>query len=884
MADIRLQTPQVLWLLPPLVMLLLALAWRRRLKPFVPLLLRLIIAALAVLALARPIRLPPAIASDSSTTERLVLLVDQSASLGELRQALRSEAVRLAQASPESEILVFADRPVLLSDPRAPMLNKEAWELRLNPEISNLAEALSLGARLLAGQPGRLVLLSDGLATDGDTQAATARLAQLGIPVDVISLAEGANRNDVRLVDLSVPAHLRQGETFVVELTLHSPSSSDVTLNVSQDGTTLAEDLVSLEPGFNDFSFQVSAEEIGFHTFRATVADTNDRDAQPANNSFSAFTQVYASPRILVVGDDPRQTTRFARQLRDAGFAPDDARPAELPSRLSELEPFDGLALLDVSARALELEQMIAVQEFVRSLGRGLTVTGGRNSFSLGQYEDTPLAEVLPVSLEPPPREERPPVALLLMLDHSGSMSSGTPTKLAMAKEAAIRATDILGPEDLIGMLVFDHNREWIIPFQQVQDGAAFLELQRRIATIPRGGGTQILPALEEGLSALGQQEDARGARHAVLLTDGNSFDGPNADQRYDALIDAAREGDITLSTIAIGTDADEGLLMRLAERGLGRYHLARQAEELPDLTIAESAILSGNVLQEGEYLPAVFMPHPLLRGLFPVAGPVSSYELPALRGYIGLTPKPRAEMVLQVGPGDPLLSVWGYGLGRAAAWTSDTGDEWAGAWLAWPDADRFWGQLVGYTLPAPDMDLLQLDAHVGPDNVVALTAVSITPAGQPVDLARTRATVTTPAGRTVQLNLVQVAPGRYEQRLRVPDPGAYQLLVTQARTDGVDETGTIGFVVPYPAEYGLAAEGTGEPLLRDIATATGGRLLALGASLLPDSDSLDGNDGSDARDTLREPLHLWPRLLLAALILWPIEIAWRRWARLRIQ
>ena len=105
------------------------------------------------------------------------------------------------------------------------------------------------------------------------------------------------------------------------------------------------------------------------------------------------------------------------------------------------------MVLINVSARSLELEQMIAIQEFVRSLGRGLVVTAGRDSFSLGAYEDTPLADLLPVTLEPPPREERPPVALLLIIDHSGSMLevSEPATKLAMAKEAAIRATDVLG-------------------------------------------------------------------------------------------------------------------------------------------------------------------------------------------------------------------------------------------------------------------------------------------------------------------------------------------------------------------------------------------------------------------------------------------------------
>jgi hypothetical protein len=113
---------------------------------------------------------------------------------------------------------------------------------------------------------------------------------------------------------------------------------------------------------------------------------------------------------------------------------------------------------------------------------------------------------------------------------------------------------------------------------------------------------------------------------------------------------------------------------------------------------------------------------------------------------------------------------------------------------------------------------------------------------------------------------------------VRLSDPGVYQLSVNQTRADGTNETATIGFVAPYPAEYGLPDEKAGEPLLRQIAAATGGRTFSREESLLPDGSS------SENTDTLQKPLELWPWLLLAALILWPIEIVWRRWGRLRIQ
>ncbi len=875
MAQIVLQQPWLLLILLAAWLLLIGLAWRRRFRPFGPFVLRLLIAVLVTLALARPIYLPEATAAEDEAPPRQVVLVDQSASLGEAgQQALQAEAARLAQEAPDTLTLLFADRPLLLP---------AETQLSLNPEITDLARALSLGAELLNDQPGRLVLLSDGVPTTGDTLAVAADLARQGTAVDVLIPTEAqlqswsGQQNEVRLVKLELPPVLRQGENFAVEITIHARAATEATLQLTRNSpeTVLAEDVVALAPGFNLLTFEAEADALGPQTFRATLAVADD--GQPVNNSLSAFTQVFPPPRILMVGDEPVPTFRFANQLEQAGFSVDRIGTAGLTDRLSELEPYAGMVLHNVSAGELQLEQMIAVQEFVRSLGRGVLVTGGRESYSLGNYEDTPLADLLPVSLEPPPREERPPVALLLIIDHSGSMTENRegPTKLAMAKEAAIRATNILGPEDLIGVLMFDNQYEWVVPFQQVSDGADLLEIQQAIATIPGGGGTRILQALEISLPELAAQQVNSAARHAVLLTDGKSFDGSQGIEDYDLVVEQAQEAGITLSTIAIGEGADQDLLIHLSELGRGRYHFAGVPEELPELTIAESDILRSNALQEGDFRPSVFKPHPILRGLFPAS---EQERLPDLSGYIAMTPKPRAEVALQAGPGDPLLTVWGYGLGRVAAWSSDTGAEWASEVSIWPGAARFWGQVVGYTLPEPDLGLLQLSTELEADNVVTLIADGVTTTGQTVDLAPTEAILTTPGGREISLSLRQVAPGRYQQRLRLPDPGAYRLSVTQTRGDEPAESATSGLVVPYPAEYGLPEDDAGAALLRQIAAATGGRTFSLGESLRADASP-------DAEAVVApEPQELWPWLLQVALVLWPIEIAWRRWTRLRIQ
>jgi Mg-chelatase subunit ChlD len=892
MAPIVFQNPWALSLALPLAwLLLIAYSWRRRYKPFGPFLLRLAIIVLISLALSQPTVLREAPEDTREPSGRVVVLVDQSASLGVVgQQRLRAEAAQLTQGLEDAFVLFFADRPILVADSLgttlAAQLTGPYQGEALDPTITNLADALRLGVEFLNHQPGRLILLSDGLPTVGDTLAIANQLAQQDVPVDVLIPGEvdiqvwQNGRNEVQLVNMTVPPVLRSGETFDIEVMVHSEASTDVTLNVSHSTGkgVLAEDEIRLEAGLNRFTFNTIADEVGPHTFRATLDADNDRYLE--NNTFSAFTQVYPTPLLLIVTDERVAASRFSRLLQGAGFETDIMRPAQLPVRLSELETYAGMTLLNVSAESLELEQMIAIQEFVRSLGRGLVVTGGLDSYDLGHYEDTPLAELLPLSLEPPPRKERPPVALLLIIDHSGSMTERREpaTRLTMAKEAAIRATDILGAEDLIGVLMFDNRYAWVVPFQQVSDGAELLNVQQRIARIPGGGGTRILQALEVGLSTLIEQDEAV-ARLAVLLSDGKSFDGQKTIEDYNLIVDQALEANITFSAIAIGTGADEDLLSYLAERGRGRYHFAEVPEELPALTISESDILRTNAMQTGDFKAAVPIPHPLLRGLFAPGLGSGRNEAPSLSGYLAMTPKPQAEVALQIGPGDPLLSVWGYGLGRVVAWSSDAGNDWTRTWRDWPEFSRFWGQVIGYTLPAPNLALLQLEVTIEPDGTLILAADGVTPTGQPVDLTPTQAILITPGDQQRSFRLQQVAPGRYERRLRLTDPGAYQLTVNQIRSDGPDETTTSGFVLPYPAEYGLPAPDSGRILLEQIAAVTGGRTFIVGQSMQPGVPTLDVDD-----DLLTEPLELWPWFLQIVLVLWPLEIAWRRWSRLRIQ
>ncbi len=845
--------PQFLFFL--ILLPALALAWwlRRGRVSGVTLAFRLSTAALIVLALADPVLGRPAPAQGL-----LVLLLDQSDSLGDAgKAALRVRADALAAQHNGLVSLIAFGANTIAEQPGAGQPAGPAPRA----DQTDIAGALRAARGLLAGASGRVVLLSDGVQTRGD---ALAEAQALGMPVDTVASAPPA-RPEIWIAGIDVPRTLRSEEEYSITIIAASTGAAAARLELFENAQQLEVQQVALAPGQNRFTYRGRAGAPGIMQLRATIA--GGPDTFPQNNSGAATALVAPQPKVLLVESQVGAAARLREALQPAGVLADVRSAARLPTQLSELDAYEGIVLIDVPAGDMTLDQMATLREFVRSEGRGLVATGGRSSFTLGAYKGTPLEEALPVAMDPPPRPERPPVTLLLILDHSLSMGSALGvSKLDMAKESALLATESLRKEDRLGVLAFDDKQDWAVEFQTLGSGLSLGQIQERIGALELGGGTDICAALDIGLSALERQPGK--VRHAVLMTDGQSFMNGRCGP-YNLLIDRARAANITLSAIAIGQDADTELLQQLARWGAGRYHFAGQPEDIPRLTLIESQIASAEPQIEGQFRANLQAPHPLLRDFTP-------NQIPQLEGYVGTTIKPDAELVLKSPDDDPVLAAWQYGLGRAVAWTPSVDSPWAESWPNWPDYGKFWAQIIRYTLPEPDSGSLQArilphaDTSAGSGVAAVTIAVdSLAPSGEAIDLADTAATVTLPDGGTRRILLRQTAPGHYAADVTLPAAGPYAIEIEQRKDDQL-RVARAGYVQSPSAEY-LPASG-GAALLARISAATGGQKLSGAAPVTAPAPTRVG----DARA-------LWPWLLLGAALLWPLEIAVRRgWLRRR--
>ena len=845
------RNPEALWLFLALPLFIGLWVWRPGRVSITTLAVRLLVVTLVITALADPTS--ARIAASSGTT---VLLVDQSDSLGAAAKAeLRARADAIAGGSgqdgnPIVHVLFFGANVVspLQEDP------SNSTDTTLKSDNTDLAGALQAAQGLIGTGGGRVVLVSDGQQTRGDALAEARALKTNGIRVDTLAQIP-PQQPDIWVSNLEVPSTLRQGEEYAAQVVVGSTENVTAQLQLMDGDTVLDSQNVALLPGDNQITLHGQAGNPGIARLRVTVA--GQPDAIERNNTAAATALVAPPPRVLLIEGQGGGAAPLQVALRSANIETRVIQAPLLPTQLSQLDVFDGIVLVNVPASDFSLDQMTTLREFVRSEGRGLVATGGRSSFTLGAYKDTPLEEVLPVSMTPPPRPQRADVTMLLIIDQSASMGSSSGiSKFDMAKEAAILATESLRNNDRIGVLSFDTQQQWAVEFQQVGTGLSVSQIQEQISQIALGGGTDILGALQVGLSELETQPGQ--VRHAVLLTDGRSF--TTSRTAYQRLIEQARAQNITLSSIAIGDDADTELLQLLAEQGAGRYHFASRPEDIPRLTLLESEIARTEPQVEGDFRAELVAPHPILRNFAP-------NQIPDLAGYVATTVKPEAELVLDSPQQDPILAVWQYGLGRAVAWTPSVDAPWAPAWQNWPEYGAFWAQLIRYTLPDPDSGPLQVHATVQGDEVL-LIADSLAPGGATVDLADTEATITLPDGSTRTITLRQTGPGHYVQSITLPQDGPYAIVVHQQK-DNDDHTALTGYVQSYSKEY-LHNTG-GSELLKQISETTDGQVLS-------------NLDDLQVGKTERNPsgVELWTWLLLAAALLWVVEVAARRgWLRL---
>ncbi len=850
------------WLYPQLLFLMLpALGWlvwcdSRSLHPMgqdrrrALLVIRALCVFLGIIALASPARLLP------SAEKGVIFVVDSSRSMGKIGLRKASEAVEsISQRLGESAgvRVIVGGKSAQIIDPAefaaASDEDLDSWLESFGSE-SRLEGACQLARGIFpAGASRHIVLLSDGVETRGSVRDFAREAAVSDIQVHALAIG-GEVEPDVRITSLTASqTRITEGAALSLKAVVEGSISGSGRLRLFENG--IEDDSVDIEVVAGEpieHVFKRSPDRRNIYNYRVTIEGFEGRDAIPENNEALAIVDVRGKPLVLYIEGEEDEDRYLIEAMAREGIQIDSRQPTAVPSRLQEFAGYDAVILSDVPAHHIGERRMLAIRDYVEKLGGGFIMVGGMRSFGVGGYYRTPIEEILPVKLKAPDQEEMMSSALALVIDRSGSM---TGQKIEVCKSAAIATTELLSSKDYIGVFAFDSRAHEIVPMTQVTSMAS---IANQIAVIGSGGGTNIYPAMQQAREAMGRLKAK--IKHMIVLTDGQT-----SGQGYQALASECQAEGITISTVAVGSGAQIGLLQTIAAAGGGQNYVTMDPTDITRIFTQDTMVHTGRMIREQAFQPKQVEGHPMLRNW-------SIDEAPPLLGYVKTNRKATSQIPLVTDLDDPLLAHWRYGLGKVTAFTSDCKSRWAALWVGnWSGYSQMWAQIVAETARPPQgrqMDL-RLDLQ---GEQVDMVADLLSDAGTRRNGATVQADVFFVAANALgagmqphtQTPLAQTGPGLYQASFLPDEPGVYMV-----RAQAGSEVVSAGYV--YNPSSEVASGRVDDGLLREVCEITGGRFLES-----PD-DELILTGEATARY-----LELWPYLLLAMVVLFLVDLIIRRW------
>lgn len=718
----------------------------------------------------------------------VVFLVDvsQSVDLGAARAAVAEVKEAASHLLPgDSQTLFALANGVRVFTPDDLDKTLESWQKGIADDefrsASRLAEAL-LATRLSfpAGKSRRLVLLTDGLETHGQVSSALDTLRKEDVDV-VWKRLSGLTEPEASVVSVepSTP-NAFSGEVVRMRIKLAANQPIKGLVHLTHQGVRMMSKPVELSPERENLvEMDVDMRTPGTSLWTAELEP--EKDHFPLNNQATATVQVKGKSRILVVHQEPKDMRPLSRALQEQEFDVDVRGKNGLPETLESLMTFDAIVLADVAATDIPTRQMELLKRYVQDFGGGLAMLGSENSFGLGGYYKTPVEDVLPLVSRFEKEKEKPSLAMVMVIDKSGSME-GLP--IALCRQAAKAAVELLGPQDQVAVVGFDSNPQLISEMRRAGEKEA---IQSAIDSLEASGGTDLYPGMVMGKELL--DNTTAKVKHMICLTDGQT---PDAD--FPGLVQSLRDGGVTISSVAMGDSAATEVLQLIAEMGKGRYYEATDPTNVPQIFTRETMQATKSAIKEDLYGAVLTGDHVMLSGW-------KESDLPNVLGYVMTEPKPATQVLMAAETGDPLLAVGRFGLGQGLCWTADLTEKWGGEWLAWENCGKFWAQVFRGIVRKSDSDGLEVRSSIIGETM-RLEISRKNSDGTPVSNLKWDARAIDENSRELPLSIAETGLGRYAAT--VPLIGKEKLTLRLRDADS-DKVKVLSYNKPAPPEYRLA-------------------------------------------------------------------------------
>lgn len=817
-----------------------------------------------------------------NSENELLLVVDASFSTSEEKQA-KDDFVRsvIEMTNPDVYslgIVTFGLQPVCAVPLTDDLRNAYSlYESSAKPDTTatDISAALLFARDMLTHpESAKIVLLSDGVETDGSAASVVRSITSSGTRIDSVLCGSLTGKDEVQAISVQFPdSNILKGEQFDLTLSVASSRKGDtpVTVTLFDNDDECRSLSFSLKEGVSDIVIPHVLTEEGLHTLRFKVSP--DLDTISENNELYSYMYLNVFDKVLVVESSEGSSDKIRELLVDfdvTAICPDDAH---FPKTLDELLQYDEIILNNIANSDLPDGWDELLNRYVYDAGGGLFTVGGSeggdvsaaHAYNREDMAGTLLQRMLPVEAI----DYTPPLGMMIVIDVSGSMSTGTGVgtvqKIDAAKNAAVsmvRDYTCLNERDYCGVLTLsdDYTEDASLLPMTRQD-----EIIEAIYGISSGGGTLFTPAVNHaGMALRAMYTSGRIEKmHVVIITDGAAADF----EKYIDRVEHFNNLGVTYSFIAIdASGASMEQLEEAARLGGGKAYNSGAA----DLTGVLKDDIRIPEIKEVEYREFV----PEINPDSYYASIISQEEMPSLYGFYGTRKKSGAELVLSGEYKVPVYAQWKYGNGTVGSFMCDLDGTWSADFL---DAGGKGRELllgvVNKLFPTTDIRPKNLDVVLREENYT--TQISIYPV---TDLKE---------GESVEVSLENLSNPNASAKLTVPvaeekfsraslvavEAGVYRITV-QKKDAGNNPDGSPCVVYKtfsYSAEYDVLNDPTdGSELMTAIAASGNGS-----SELLSEKDAVTVFQGF--KETLKRSFD--PRFLfmITALVLFLLDIAARK-------
>ncbi len=682
-----------------------------------------------------------------------------------------------------------------------------------------------------ASENNNLLLVTDGNANYGkDLFDAISFVSQTG--TRVFAVKQKTIHNDAS-VEIASAKNIIIGNENVFNVVVRQ-GGTDISyrLDVEIDGKSVLSESITQKEREKVIPVTGAFTSLGSHKMKATITPGTE-DRFNINNVFYRSIFVVPKPKLLAVTSDTESPLyTITNSLYDVTTV------SSLPSELSLYKTviIDNKGAAELNADTL--------RNYVGN-GGGLVVVGGGTSYDKGAYNNTPVEAILPIISRA--GEFKGGRNLVILIDSSGSTalssSIGTQSRISLIDANAISIIRSIGKDSRVGVVAFSGltGQTNILSM-----GAEInkVELENFIREIgPKGGDNPT--DLHKGLQAAEDLlNSVSGTKEIIVISDG--FIHPDGLTQTEKTV-------LDLNTKEIKIQFIQILFPEEARMPTDNYDKLAKAAGT-DVVLLYPDERASTLVGEGPSATPTPVETPSVTYEYPLAAIDTNHFITkyinitaSVTGYNEVTPKLGSDRLVATTRGKPILTTWGFGLGRVVSFTTDNGGVetlWAPAAYSGENS-RLISSMINWAIGDPRQKegvvINAEDIWAGTSGRVIVTSDTLPQVkldGIPLDLSRT-------------------------------GPTTYETTINLETGDFHDLSG-YGISVNYPLEY--REIGFNEKLVSAIES-NGGSVY--------NEDEVQGLMFLDIKDkavrTVNEPISEKEPYLLAALVLFLAEVIIRR-------